>query len=48
MMQHCKGNCRFGNAVFAAIFVIAICANTALLNAQTAVTTYHNDNNRTG
>jgi hypothetical protein len=50
MMQHCRGYCRFGSAALAAIFVIviSISGTATLASAQTAVTTYHNDNNRTG
>jgi hypothetical protein len=48
MMHHRKGNCRVGSSVLTAIFIVAISATASFVDAQTAVTTYHNDNNRTG
>jgi hypothetical protein len=49
MSGHHKGNCRIGStAVLAVAVLIFIGASALLAAAQTAVTTYHYDNNRTG
>jgi hypothetical protein len=47
MSRHSTGNCRIGGTALLAVMVL-VGARPLLASGQTAVTTYHYDNNRTG
>ena len=47
MPRHPKGNCRIGGAAVLAV-LLSFTASALLASGQTAVTTYHYDNKRTG